>query len=285
MDPLDPYYRPSSDPYALPGTDIRSLDRRTAAHAVQPADDSAPFDAEASPSIAAPEEIEEPIELCPEMLAAPPPKGLDFERGMSRFPPLTIGLILVLTAILIWEGIIGALDNPQQLMKAGALERAAVARGEYWRVISAMMLHGGPEHLIGNCIGLLMLGLAIEHAYGRRTAAAIYLAGGVVAALFCLALEAGRPTVGASGAIFGWWGAAVVFFYKHRRRLIERDIRVGFVLLAWAAWTVITGFTNPQISNFSHVGGFVCGALLALWLPTRLAGLRDPDDGPLPAAP
>ena len=101
----------------------------------------------------------------------------------------------------------------------------------------------------------------------------MYFAAGFAGAIASLMFEGG-PTVGASGAIFGWWGAAVVFYFRHQKQLMLRDTRVGFVLLVWAGWTIVTGLLNPHISNASHLGGFLAGATIALLTPTRLPELK-----------
>jgi len=71
------------------------------------------------------------------------------------------------------------------------------------------------------------------------------------------------PSVGASGAIFGLQGAAIVLFRVHRERLLVRDRRVGFVLLVWAIYTIVGGLMTPFIDNGAHIGGAVGGVLIA----------------------
>jgi len=214
------------------------------------------------------------LELTADMLAEPPAaKRFDFERGMKMFPPLTMLLIVYLAIVFAWELSVGALENRAAIMEAGALERQAVMKGEVWRIFTAMHLHGSVDHLLGNFFGLFLMGLAVEHAFGFMPAALIYLCAGVSGAIMSLVFEGG-PTVGASGAIFGWWGAAVVFLYRFRRKLLMRDARVAFVLLAWAGWTILLGFLSVEVSNFSHLGGFIAGAALAMLLPTRLVELQ-----------
>jgi membrane associated rhomboid family serine protease len=89
--------------------------------------------------------------------------------------------------------------------------------------------------------------------------------------------------VGASGAIFGLQGAAIVLFRLHRDRLLVRDRRVGFVLLVWAIYTIAGGLMQPFIDNGAHIGGALGGALIARRLhpvvlsplpPERAAALR-----------
>jgi rhomboid protease GluP len=71
------------------------------------------------------------------------------------------------------------------------------------------------------------------------------------------------PSVGASGAIFGLQSAAIVLFRQHRERLLVRDRRIGFVLLIWAAYSILGGFVSPFIDNGAHIGGAIGGALIA----------------------
>ncbi|MGC3970323.1 MAG: rhomboid family intramembrane serine protease [Pirellulales bacterium] len=204
---------------------------------------------------------DEPLELTADMLApAPRRKRYDFERDMSRLPPLTIFIAAVLVLAFAWQLAVGALADRNAIMRAGASERNAVLRGEIWRIPASMHLHGSFNHLVGNCVGLFVMGLAVEHAFGFFFASVIYFVAGVVGALLCIAFEGG-PTVGASGAIFGWWGATVVFLYRYREQIQMRDVRVAFVLLVWAGWTILTGLLSPSVSNFSHIGGFLAAQL------------------------
>lgn len=259
MDSLDPYAPRTTDPYGSRAPP--RVDARPQADEPDDVDDELPD--------------EPPLELSADMLAAPRERRLDFERAMSRFPPLSIGLIVLLFVVFGWELAVGALQDEASIMRAGALERAAVLRGEVWRIPISMHLHGSPDHLIGNCVGLFLMGLAVEHAFGWVAAGLMYAAAGIAGALLSMAFEGG-PTVGASGAIFGWWGAAIVFYYRYRRRLLTRDARVGFVLLVWAGWTILSGFLDPHISNFSHLGGLAAGAAVAAFFPTRLTELHEP---------
>ncbi len=85
---------------------------------------------------------------------------LDFEDGMTYAPAATLCLIVALAAVFGWEIGTRALTSREAIIAAGALVRARVLAGELWRVASAPFLHGGPDHLIGNCISLYILGMA-----------------------------------------------------------------------------------------------------------------------------
>jgi len=112
-------------------------------------------------------ESEEPALISEDMLAPEDEKEsrIDFERGMSYFPRLTIFLIIANIIVFMWEMSSGALQSQAAIIEAGALYRPSVLNGEFWRLGTAIFLHGGPDHLIGNCIILYILGMACEHAF------------------------------------------------------------------------------------------------------------------------
>ena len=202
---------------------------------------------------------ERALRITPDMLLS---RRLDFERRMRRLPPATLGILAVLVAVFAAEVAVGALDSAQGIVRAGALSRPAVLGGQWWRLVSAMFLHGGVEHLVGNAIALLVLGMMCEHAFGRAQFLFLFVTSGVVGSVLSTLLSPG-PSVGASGAIFGLQGAVIVLFRRHRHRLIMRAHRVGVVLTVWALYTLAQGAFVPFIDNGAHIGGFVAGALLA----------------------
>jgi rhomboid protease GluP len=216
---------------------------------------------------------EAPLPITPDMLLS---RRLDFERRLSWRPPVTLGLLAVLAAVFAIELAVEALDAPATLLALGALSRAEVLGGEAWRLLSATLLHGGLDHLLGNAVALYVLGMVGEHAFGRRQFLVLYVLSGLGGSLVSVLASPG-PSVGASGAIFGLQGAAIVLFRRHRDRLLLRHTRIGVVLLAWAAYAILLGLATPYIDNGAHIGGALTGALVAWRLhPVVLS--------PLPAA-
>ncbi len=136
-----------------------------------------------------------------------------------------------------------------------------------------MFLHGSLEHLAGNGVGLFIVGMATEHAYGKLQMAGIYLISGLAGSIFSVAINPG-PSVGASGAIFGLLGAIIVFFLKYRDHFHLRDKRVGNVLLLWAAYSIVTAYFIPFVDNAAHVGGLIAGAFSGYWLTPALMKQR-----------
>ena len=222
---------------------------------------------------------EQPLRITPDMLLS---RRIDFERRMRRLPPVTVAILVVLVVIFLAEVRVGALASREAILAMGALARERVAAGEYWRLLTAPWLHGGVDHLVGNGIALFILGMLCEAAFGHAQFVVLYVLSGLAGSVVSLAVSVG-PSVGASGAIFGLQGAAIVLFRLHRDRLLVRDRRVGFVLLVWAIYTIAGGLMQPFIDNGAHIGGAIGGALIARRLhpvvlsplpPERAAALR-----------
>jgi len=202
---------------------------------------------------------EQPLRITPDMLLG---RRVDFERRMHRRPPVTLAIIGALAVVFAMESVLGALDSAQALVAFGALSRPEVFAGQIWRLESATWLHGGVNHLVSNAIALFILGMICEHAFGRAQYFALYVLSGVGGSFLSLLMSEG-PSVGASGAIFGLQGAAIVLFRQHRERILMRDRRIGAVLLGWALYSFVTGWTSPFIDNGAHIGGALTGALIA----------------------
>jgi len=222
-----------------------------------------------------PASSEQPIRITADMLEAPRPVDtrVDFERGMSYAQPATLTLIVAFAAIFVWQLSSGGLLSEEGVIASGALVRDRVMQGEWWRVLSATVLHGSPGHLFGNAISLYILGMASEHAYGTRPMLLIYLASAVAGSVLSVAASPG-PSVGASGAIFGLMGAVIVLFWKHHHELLVRDKRIGIVIAVWALLTVGSGLMTPMIDNAAHIGGLLGGMAVSLGVRPRILERR-----------
>ncbi|HZO38472.1 MAG TPA: rhomboid family intramembrane serine protease [Methylomirabilota bacterium] len=202
---------------------------------------------------------EQPLRITPDMLLS---RRVDLERRMGRVPPVTLATLVLLAVIFVGEVRLGALDSKESIIAMGALARDRVVAGEYWRLLTAPLLHGGAEHLIGNGIALYILGMVCEAAFGPVQFVVLYVLSGLAGSLVSIVMTPG-PSVGASGAIFGLQGAAIVLLRRERERLLVRDRRVGFVLLIWAIYSIAGGLTDPFLDNGAHIGGALGGALIA----------------------
>lgn len=208
-------------------------------------------------------------------------RRVDLERGMSAVPVVSILLILTCTAVFVLQLVHGG--DPEQVehwVSIGAKDLASIQHGEVWRLVSPAFLHGGVDHLIGNAIALYVLGVACEHAFGRLRTLSIFVTTAIAGSL--LSCLDPRPSVGASGAVFGLMGAVATAVVLRREDLHVRDKRVGVVLFFWAAWSLVTGVLDPMIDNFCHLGGFVMGCALGAFTRVVIIPWR-PAVSPVPA--
>ena len=145
----------------------------------------------------------------------------------------------------------------------GANFGPATQDGEWWRLGTAMFLHFGIIHLALNVWALWDGGQLVERMYGHARFAVIYLASGLSGNLLSLVVHKGLTiSGGASGAIFGVYGALLVFLWRERRNLHPQEFRWFFWgAAAFAAASLMLGFLITGIDNAAHIGGFVAGLL------------------------
>ena len=134
-----------------------------------------------------------------------------------------------------------------------------VGEGQWWRLITAAFLHGSLIHLGMNMLMLWWIGAPMEAALGPLRFLGLYVASGLAGSAGALLLSPQAVTVGASGAIFGVLGAALVF--ERQRTYVLGGSALGIILL-----NLILTFTIPNISIGGHIGGLAGGAAAGLAL-------------------
>jgi membrane associated rhomboid family serine protease len=214
---------------------------------------------------------------CPECVArasarSTQPRTVFGGRVVARPDVVTITLIALNVAAFLLGAVLGQdrlrvefgnIPGPVQIGD----HVGGVAAGEYYRLVTSAFLHAGVLHLVLNMAALLTLGAPLEAALGRLRFLALYLLsalGGSVAA-FLLA-PPGVLGVGASGAIFGLFGA----FYVVVRRLGGSTSPI----LGLLAVNLVITFAVPYIDWRAHLGGLVTGTVLAVALVHAPGGRR-----------
>ncbi|MFD5080645.1 rhomboid family intramembrane serine protease [Streptomyces sp. NPDC058371] len=130
-----------------------------------------------------------------------------------------------------------------------------VAEGQWYRLLTAMFLHGSVMHIIFNMLSLWWIGGPLEAALGRARYLALYFASGLAgSALTYLIAEPNTPSLGASGAIFGLLGATAILM-----RRLNYDMRPVIALLVI---NLIFTFGWPNIAWQAHIGGLVVGVVV-----------------------
>ncbi|HBQ64615.1 MAG TPA: rhomboid family intramembrane serine protease, partial [Clostridiales bacterium] len=192
------------------------------------------------------------------------PSALDFERSViiprARRPVLTfilLGLTAGIFALLTLLSQIQDIPYYSLLYIFGAKVNALIQSGEVWRLIAPIFLHVDIRHLLFNGYALYVLGSQVEIIYGRGRFAAIYFLAGILGNLASFAFNS-RDSVGASGAIFGLFGA-LLFLGVEKPGVWKKYFRAN--ILTAVGINIIYGLFNPQIDNFAHGGGLVAGFL------------------------
>ncbi len=212
---------------------------------------------------------------CSQCVGARPQKVIS---GRALFapgrPPVTTVLVAINVAVYLVGMVVAGLGDRMQLnggLIGDALTRGGpigVAEGEWWRLISNGFLHAGLLHLAVNMISLWSLGTLLEPRVGRLRFGLLYASSLLAGSLGALALQPDALHVGASGAIFGLFGAVIAF--QLSRGLNPFATSVGPLLVL----NLLITFGVPGISIGGHVGGLVGGLLagMALFgLPRRAA--------------
>lgn len=160
-----------------------------------------------------------------------------------------------------------AIDAAGVMSAANVLEGGrvypGVADGGYWRLLSSAFLHAGVLHIALNMYALYLFGPLVERALGTARFVLAYVTMAVVSSVFVYWLSDPMGfTVGASGAVFGLFGLALVLLVR-----AGQDVRALLVLLAINAVISLQG----NISWQGHLGGFIAGLALglAVALPPR----------------
>ncbi|MEI6649576.1 MAG: rhomboid family intramembrane serine protease [Actinomycetes bacterium] len=182
---------------------------------------------------------------------------------------LTTSLIILISACFLIAAYFPTLTNPPVQEQLFLIRRAilsdgavhGVATGEWWRLITVALTHGGWTHLIFNMLALYSVGLPVEMFYGRLRYSIIFITSLVTASAASLFFNPENvPAVGASGAIFGLFAAMLV---TGRRMGVEYR-SVGGVIVV----NLLLTFAIPNIDWHAHVGGLAGGALAAYLIKT-----------------
>ncbi|MGZ3473090.1 MAG: rhomboid family intramembrane serine protease, partial [Polyangiales bacterium] len=202
-------------------------------------------------------------------------------RPLRRMPMVVVALLLANLLAFGWE-----LSVPAR----AAMDLAFVPRMlaldplvALTTVFTAMFLHGGWMHLLGNLLFLWIFGPSVEEALGAKRFAALYLLSGVAAAAgqTLFAPSAAMPMLGASGAISGVLAAYVSLYPRRRIETLAFifiwPIPALFFVVEWFAMNLFHGLGRSDgVAWWAHIGGFLAGLVLVRLLFPRKAPAEQP---------
>ena len=179
-----------------------------------------------------------------------------YGRPTVTYALIAINVVAFLAELVSGVNLFGANGfGGSKLILHGALFGPAVASGDYWRILTAGFLHYNLWHIAFNMYALYILGTMLEPAIGSFRFALIYLVGLLAGSFGALIVTPDSLTVGASAAVFGLFGAAIL---EMRSRGID-VMSTGLPL--WLGINLVFTFTFNGISVGGHIGGLIGGAL------------------------
>lgn len=178
---------------------------------------------------------------------------------MFRFTPTT-ALIVINLVVYAFTSVVGGnflYTNDKILLGLGQYNDFVMSGG-WWQLFTAMFVHVHLFHLLGNMLFLLIFGARGEELFSEKEFFFIYFAGGLSGNLLTLLMGPSTVSAGASGAIFGMFGACVIYLGQRRGQSIMGALIFSFYLLILSA--------GVRVNVFAHFGGLVAGLAIGYTL-------------------
>ncbi len=191
-----------------------------------------------------------------------------FQQSPATYVLIAINVVAYLIEITAGSG---GLNNPSGTIVVDyALFGPAVAEGEWYRLVTSGFLHASLFHIGFNMLLLFFLGRLLEPALGTSRFLALYFASLLASSLGALVLDPNALTLGASGAVFGLFGAGFVLARERGMDTLARQL--GFLIVLNLAFS----FGPSNISLGGHLGGLVGGLICSLVIVAGERGMLGP---------
>lgn len=175
---------------------------------------------------------------------------------------LILDLNLIVFIIMVFSGVSIMSPKSNELLFWGGVRRSEVLNGEWWRLLTNMFVHSGLLHILYNGIALVLVGVFVEPIFGRKRYLIIYFVSGICGSLASIWWYENTVSVGASGAIFGLFGAILSFLFI---KDISKDVKKYLFMIfgTYVFLNLIAGMSK-RIDNAGHIGGLLSGMVLSL---------------------
>jgi membrane associated rhomboid family serine protease len=197
----------------------------------------------------------------------------DRARWVAATPALAALSVVVFFCMLIAPG---ALSDPETLVRWGGSFGPRTTNGEWWRLITAMFVHGSFFQLLVNVAALVQMGLIAERLFGRLSFASLYLAAGLTSSVVSLSMHPLGVATGASGSVWGVFGLYVTWLIAGTIRRSPLTVPLTTILMTCPAvglfviYSMAAGFDGR-----AEMAGLVVGVVYGLVL-AKDAGERTP---------
>ena len=188
-------------------------------------------------------------------------------RGRERTPIVSYAILGVTVVV----SFLAMQREGVDLLRLLWLDKRGLADGEWWRLLSPVLVHGSLLHLAFNMYFLYLVGPLVEQVYGSARFLLLYLLTAATASLASYLLGGPGASVGASGALFGLCGVLLVGRALHRPVLQGQQRAMMSQIGGLVVINLILGFGlnsfGGNIDNLAHVGGLLGGLWLGLLIP------------------
>lgn len=203
----------------------------------------------------------------------PPPRRI---RQPVSLPYVTYFMIASCVLVFLGQMLTRNSLGGDLLSSYGIKSNTAILRGEFWRLITPMWLHGSLLHIAFNMYALAIFGTSLERFYGHGRFLLLYLLSGYAGNVVSFMMTPSN-SLGSSTAIFGLLAAQAVFIYQNRT-LIRNSRSLLINTIAIAGFNLLLGL-SPGIDNWGHLGGLIGGLAFAwsagpVWEQNPMFGVR-----------
>lgn len=184
--------------------------------------------------------------------------GRQLRARSTALPPVTMFLMASSVVVYVLGVLSPELNNT--IFRNFALWPSDVQSGSWWLLVTTAFLHSGTVHILFNMWALYVLGPGIERQAGSVPFAGLYLASALLGSVAYVAFNTG-PAVGASGAVFGLFGAWLASAWRGRNTAAGRSQlqSIGLIL----GINLLLPLAEPRIAWEAHLGGLLAGVLIA----------------------
>jgi membrane associated rhomboid family serine protease len=199
---------------------------------------------------------------CPECVAEARKAAPRVKRVNTSGAPAVFTILAVNVVIFVVQQALRGPGGGDELLARFAMSPPNIALGEWYRLLTPMVLHLSVMHILLNSMALYFMGPAVEQAFGSARFVVMYVVAGFTGSVASYMFGSCGGAAGASGAIFGVMGVLLVYTAQRRSNAIM-NAYFGNILF-WLGINLVFGLLAPNIDIWAHLGGLVGGMLLAV---------------------
>jgi len=181
----------------------------------------------------------------------------------------TIVLLIANSAMYVITSILtkGFLETSGYVLEFLGQNNSLVFQGYYWQFFTSMFVHADITHIVMNMLFLLIFGFKAETLFKNVEYLGIYLLSGLAGGFLSLLLGPNTISVGASGAIFGLFGANVIYM----RKVVGLPVTGSLV---YAVFFLLITSLSPNVNMLAHLGGLIIGLVMGYFLAKNRKALN-----------